>query len=302
MCFFVAFGIFAPGSDVCFSGIFGITFVPSDATNGSFLKHQSMKKILLGLLGAGLVLFSACNDDDKSNASRVRFYLTDAPAEPDYKAVWIDVQSISYSVSGENWVMLPFRPAKIDVLQFANGADTLLSDIRLRSGQRVQQIRLLLGSDNTLELGDGSTHPLGTPSGQTSGIKLNVQSAAPVSGSYKVIIDFDATRSIVAKGNGGYALKPVIRAFIEANTSSIMGKLMPADVATRVFTITMQQDTVATVSDTTRNNMFLLRGLPAGTYDIQGQDLSTGAYFNLKSGVSLMAGEDADVGELQLPL
>lgn len=262
----------------------------------------TVRLILLGL--TGLSLFQACSKNDSSGGGPVKvdFYLTDAPTQADYKSIWIDVQSISYSTNDISWINLPITPRMVDVLKFSNGADTLLSNIQLDAGVKVHQIRLLLGQNNKLELNDGTIHDLGTPSGQTSGLKINVQSTANVTSGYKVVIDFDATRSIVAKGNGTYSLKPVIRAFIEANTSSISGNILPDDVPTRIFTVTAAQDTVATISDTARNNLFVLRGLPTGVYDIKGQDLTTDQIFLLKSGVNIIGGTNAEVGNLQLPL
>lgn len=258
------------------------------------------KTILFTFLGA-FALLASCSDSSDSRPVNVDFYMTDAPAEPEYKAILIDVQRIEYSTSGGNWVSLPIRPVIVDILKYANGADTLLSNIRLQAGVRVEQIRLVLGPDNTLVLQDGSSHALGTPSGQTSGLKLNVHANAPLPSGYKVVIDFDATRSIVVRGNGSYSLKPVIRAFIEANTAVIYGLLTPSKTPARVFTLTIEGDTIATISDTTRNNYFLLRGLFSGTYDLQVQDLTTQTIYPLKSGVTVTGGTDYDQGTLTLP-
>ena len=262
-----------------------------------------MKKLIIPLLFViGLTTFYGCHDNDKSASNAtVGFYLTDAPAPFSYKAVNVDVQGVSYSLDGNGWTNLLITPRVIDLLRFSNGQDTLLSNITLEAGVRVQQIRLLLGDNNTLTLNDGSVVQLGTPSGQTSGLKINVTSAVEVTSGYKVVIDFDAARSIVAKGNGTYSLKPVIRAFIEANTSSVSGNLTPSNRITRVFTVTSAGDTISTVSDTARNNYFMLQGLFSGTYNIQAENPANGPLTTLKPNLNVIGGTNINLGVIALP-
>ena len=227
-----------------------------------------MKKFLsFGLIAvlAGWAI-SACNDGE--NQPKVKFYLTDAPAPELFNAVYIDIQEVKYSTDGEVWKNVPITPAVVNLMDFTNGADTLLSDIVLNEGDYITQVRLVLGDDNTLELADGSSVPIETPSSQTSGLKFNVQENVTSSSSYAIRIDFDASRSIVRHGNGTYSLKPVIRAYVVANTSSVYGYLTPNDVPYDVLAI-MDSDTISTLSDTAVNNYFMLQGLSTGTYSIQ---------------------------------
>lgn len=261
-----------------------------------------MKKTILFMFLSGLLVFTACNDDETSGkSSNISFYLTDAPAVKDYAAVNIDVQSISYSLGNENWVTLPITPSVIELLQFTNGKDTLLSNVMLERDVAVKQIRLVLGDNNSLVLGDGTVVSLKVPSGQTSGLKLNVQSAPELTSGYRVVIDFDAASSIVAKGNGEYSLKPVIRAYIDANTSSISGKLTPVDEAIRVFTLDAAGDTISTISDPSLENYFILHGLFTGSYKIGLQNLTTHEFSVLKEGVNVVGGTNVNLGTVAIP-
>lgn len=260
-----------------------------------------MKQCIFIMLISGLFAFASCNKDDSPKQSTVGFYLTDAPAIREYKAVHIDVESVSYSLNNENWIDLPVQPGLIELLQFSNGNDSLLSKITLDAGVKIQQVRLILGDNNTLTLKDGTVVPLKTPSAQSSGLKINVQSTAEVTSSYRVVIDFDAARSIVAKGNGDYSLKPVIRAYIEANTSYIEGNLTPENKITRVFTLDLQGDTISTVSDTLNNNYFRLHGLFGGVYKIEVENLNTGEIRTLKDAVPVTGGTNVNLGTLALP-
>jgi len=257
-----------------------------------------MKTIKLLIISLLSVMLFACDSNDKQT---VGFYLTDAPANEDIIAVNIDVQSIKYSIDDETWIDLPMSPVNVDLLQFSNGKDTLLSNIELESGVKIHQVRFILGSNNTITLTDSTVHPIATPSAQQSGLKLNVQSFSEVTSGYKVVIDFDASRSIIKKGNGEYQLKPVIRAYITANSSSIYGTLIPTNLPTIVFTKTLSGDTISTVSDTLQNNLFVLHGLNSGTYDILVQNISSGRIDTLKSDLSVTGGFNVNLGVNEIP-
>lgn len=254
---------------------------------------NQFKTFILAILALSFV---ACSSNDKQT---VGFYLTDAPASSDIAAVFVDVRAVSYTTLDENWTDVAITPTLVNLLDYQNGNDTLLAAIELESGIEVQQVRLLLGSNNYIVLTDGSEHAIETPSAQESGLKINVQSEADVHSDYKVVIDFDASRSIVKKGTGEYQLKPVIRAYISTNTSSIYGKMYPSNIPFRVFTITPAGDTISTISDVSRDNRFVLHGLGSGTYDIKAQYPGTGLTVTLKTNLSFSGGIDFDTGLLQ---
>jgi len=259
------------------------------------------KIFLLCLLFIGLYACSSSdNNSDKGNAT-VGFYLTDAPSVEGYKSVNINIKSVECSVDGQNWITLDVKPCSVDLLHFSNGKDSLLSNVKFNAGTKVQQIRLTLGENNTIVLNNGNIVSLKIPSGQTSGLKFNVQSVAQLTSGYKIMIDFDASRSIVKQGNSGsYLLKPVIRSYITANSSAIDGNILPSNIAMRIFTVTASNDTISTVSDTLQNNYFKLHGLFSGTYDLKAEDLSTKNITVIKSGIQIVGGTDVHLGNLSL--
>ncbi len=285
-----------------------------------------MKKILsiTAFLGLATLALTSCGNDVVDNATNginatdnglsgltngkanVGFYLTDAPkVKGGYQAVNIDVKAISYvtdSTDTAAWVTLPIVEKVVEITQFTNGRDSLLSNIVLPAGLKIRQVRLILGDNNTIVLNDGTVKSLKVPSGSTSGLKLNVQSTPEVTSGYKVVIDFDAARSIVAKGNGTYSLKPVIRTYIEANTSFIDGYLTPLNEAVRIFTITGQGDTIATVSDTLNANYFRVSGLFSGTYTLKAQNLTTDSIYTLMENVPVLGGTNVQLSTPALPL
>ena len=264
-----------------------------------------MKRNMYGLLLLG-ALFGAYSCSDSSNGGTgtdepipVAFYLTDAPATG-YKSVTVDVQSMSYSIDSATWRQVPITPTRIDLMRLTNGTDTLLSNLVLNAGERVGQIRLVLGSNNTVTLSNGQVLALDTPSAQQSGLKVNVQSTADATSGYKVVVDFDAARSIVARGNGTYLLKPVLRAYIEANTSAIYGTILPAKPALRVFAVTASGDTVSTVSDTLKSNYFRLQGLLSGSYTVRFESLDS-TLLKTNASIAVVGGTDVNLGAVSVP-
>lgn len=210
-----------------------------------------------------LVVFSGCRkDEDAENGTSVlSIRLTDAPAA--YDAV--NVEIIGVEVTGSNGKLhsLNVNPGIYNLLDFTNGADTLIATGALASG-KIHQIRLILGNNNTVVI-DSVSYPLATPSAQQSGLKLQVHRDLLPGVAYALLLDFDAHQSVVETGNGNYNLKPVIRVVDQAVSGSIKGLIDPASL---ICSITADDGTnqYSTYSDTTGG--FLLAGVPAGTYNL----------------------------------
>lgn len=215
-----------------------------------------------------LVFVFACDKEEKelNNIANFNVLLTDAPA--DYDAVNIDIREVLIHYSdNENdtaeWVTLENMNSGIyNLLNFSNGLDTSLANTEIPTGT-LSQIRLVLGQNNTLVV-DGVSYDLETPSAEQSGLKLNFGAKIQEGLSYSVWLDFDASRSIVENGNDKYHLKPVIRAYAEAQDGAIKGVVYPVEAQPVVMAI-MNEDTASTYSD---NGNFFLKGLEAGTYTV----------------------------------
>jgi hypothetical protein len=150
-----------------------------------------------------------------------------------------------------------------DILRLVNDKDTILGQTDLDSG-RIEQIRLILGPNNYVKI-NGQTYTLETPSAQQSGLKINLHQDVSAGLLYKLLLDFDAARSIVRTGNGKYILKPVIRATMQAQGGSVKGYVLPNTFNTSVFAI-QGVDTVA--GTITSAGSYLIKGLNAGTYTL----------------------------------
>ncbi|HKO79375.1 MAG TPA: DUF4382 domain-containing protein, partial [Chitinophagaceae bacterium] len=104
-------------------------------------------------------------------------------------------------------------------------------------------------------------------SAQQSGLKLNIHQDVDAGLVYKMILDFDASRSIVTTGSDKYILKPVIRTSLESVGGGLRGVVTPVDVLTNVRAI-QGTDTVAGTF-TSPTGSYWIGGLSAGTYSLQ---------------------------------
>jgi hypothetical protein len=240
-----------------------------------------------------LVMLSACTDKASTGKATVEVRLTDAPAE--YQEVNIDIQDVQVHAEGgdpnSGWQSLSIRKGVYNLLTLTNGLDTLLGATTLPPG-KISQVRLVLGSNNSIKVNNASG-PLATPSAQQSGLKIQVDAELKDGITYKITLDFDAARSIVATGSGKYNLKPVIRAITTAQRGAIKGAVTPATALPVVYAIN-GADTVSTYTNT--SGLFLVKGLAPASYRLV-LVAKSGATVE-KSGVVVTTGNVTDVGSI----
>lgn len=227
-----------------------------------------MKKVNLGIVALSLFAIFACSDDDNGNIqdqnARMTVKLVDAPG--DYEEVNIDVQDvlIKYEGGEDEVSMDDVNDGIYDLLELTGGASVVLSDDDEIPAGKISQIRLVLGDSNTVVV-NGETYPLQTPSAQQSGLKVQINDSLAAGNSYHLTLDFDVEKSIVAQGNGGYLLKPVIRGSMEAATGSITGLVLPIGTQTLV---TASNGETEISSYTNAAGIYVLSGVPEGTYTL----------------------------------
>lgn len=262
-------------------------------------KHWFFGALLFSLSTA---LLTSCSENDGpvNQTARLEVRLTDDPG--DYEEVNIDIVDIQINVTdNENngWQSLPnVRKGIYNLLDLVNDKDTMLVNADIPAG-RVQQIRLILGPNNTLKLNDGTIKNLETPSAQQSGLKLNIHQTVEGGILYTLVMDFDAARSIVTTGNGKYILKPVIRTILKAAGGSIKGNVDPHSFRTAVFAIQGTDTLAGTLTDTLGN--YLIRGLNAGSYTVGYAPSDTANYLGQnKAGVLVVTGQVTTVDTVRL--
>ena len=212
----------------------------------------------------------SCNSENNSTTSQLIITLVDS--EGDYDEVNVDIQGVKVHVSSDaedddsGWITLDNpNTGVVDLLTLTNGNVIVIGDTEVPAG-KISQIRLLLGPENTLVIGE-EEFDLDVPSGEQSGLKLKVNATLVGGVAYTMKLDFDAARSVVKRGNSGkFGLKPVIRVITEAISGAIKGEVMPAAENVAVFAI-QGEDTESTYAIADQS-AYLVEGVPAGTYKV----------------------------------
>lgn len=165
---------------------------------------------------AGQGTSSQVSDLNLQKQSLVKFNLTDAPNEA-LKSVIVDIDHLEVLVAGANKagrLILSKGLGPVDLLKLQNGVILPLQQIVAPDGLKIQQIRLILKQEGHYAVkSDDSICALQTPSAQRTGVKIILTNKITFEAGheYNVLVDFDALKSVVIKGNGGCLLKPVLK-------------------------------------------------------------------------------------------
>jgi hypothetical protein len=276
-------------------------------------------------LGVAAILLSACGggggsgDGGGSGGSgtgpgTLSVSLTDAPA-CGYDAVNVTVskvrvhQSASAGDSEGGWSEISLNPArKINLLDLANGVLFELGQTALPSGS-YQQIRLVLVDNATTPFANsvvptgGVETELDTPSAQQSGLKLKTHFIVPAGQTVEIVLDFDACRSIVRRGNSGkFNLKPVIAVVPIVTAGSISGYVAaPGGSASPDIKVSAQKDGVVIKETIVASGaQFRLWPIAADTYDVV--FTAAGRTTRVITGVPATIGGDTVVSASGLPI
>jgi Domain of unknown function (DUF4382) len=240
-------------------------------------------------LGAVATLVAACGGGGGiggtgGSMGTLRAKITDAPA-CGYDQVNVTVEKVRVhrdSGAGEGdsgWSEIVLSPARrIDLLTLTNGVLEDLGETVLPSGTYTQ-MRLVLAANSASAPFANSVVPTGgvetaldTPSGQQSGLKANMNVEVPAGQVVDVVIDFDACKSVVKRGNSGlYNLKPVlsVTTLLSEAGQRVVGWIMPA-IAASAPSVSVQASGVpvkATLPDPV-SGRFVLYPVPTGSYDL----------------------------------
>ena len=260
-----------------------------------------LNRIKLFFLSVIAITYFNCSNNNTSlpsSTSNITVKLMDEPG--DYDHVYIEVIDVMVKINDDSnddsgWVSLEAINTGIyDLLELTGGINVLLvDDFQIPSGT-LNQIRLILGENNSVVI-DGETFPLNTPSAQQSGLKIQVNEILEANYDYTFLLDFDVDESIVIAGNSGNInLKPVIRATIEADTGVTTGSISPNNVLVEI-SATNGIDTISSYTD--ENGVFVLVGLQSGSYTINIlPDASTGLNTQTINNVEVSVGQTTDLG------
>ncbi|WP_289644721.1 DUF4382 domain-containing protein [Maribacter aestuarii] len=255
-----------------------------------------MRKNLFFSLLPALLLFFSCSDDaeNSSDMGRLNVQMVDAPfpfdkvAEANVTVFKIDarlkgdsetdLESMESEENGSTYITLMEEEIPLNLLELVNGTTAMMADVEVPVGT-YDLVRVYVKGVNVL-LTDGTSYGLKVPSGAQTGIKVFIKPGIKVVGgiSSDLLLDFDVSRSFVAKGNSrveggikGFNFKPVIKASNSSTAGTLAGKVttvledisLPLEGAeVKVFNET---DTTTTFTDI--DGRYMIMGLEAGTYN-----------------------------------
>lgn len=253
------------------------------------------------LLIAGL---AACSTDPEAGTGTMEVRMHDAPGDYDEVNIFVERVEVNRQEGSEGWQVISEPNRVYNLLELVNGAYEVLGEEELETGT-YRQIRLIVRQEGTHVVEDGEEVELTVPSGEQTGLKLNVNAVIEADTRYVLMLDFDADRSIVQRGNSGagYLLKPVIRASNLAITGTISGTATPEARAAAYAILeagTAEADTVSSTYADETDGQFKLVSLPADTYTVSIEPREEGFEAHHEEGVEVTAGEDTELGEIDL--
>ncbi len=200
------------------------------------------------LMLAAALFLAACSSSSSSKNGELSLELTDA-ATADYQAVYVSIKEVQVQMltdpaGGEEapWTVAASPNATYNLLELVNGITEPLGLTELEPGE-YSHMRLVIGDtaddgENILgevhpfanyvilRDGTGTVHELKIPSGSTSGIKIIHGFSIEANQTTRLVLDFNALKSIVRAGNSGkWLLKPVI-SVINADTRGMVSGMV----------------------------------------------------------------------------
>lgn len=248
---------------------------------------------LLPLVSTSLVaaaLLTACGGGSdgpglvtSNDTGTLKLSLTDAPA-CGYDKAFVTVERVRVHQSGSagdndaGWSEVVLAtPLRVDLLTLNNGTLLPLGQTELPAGSYTL-MRLVLAANtaanplaNAITPSGGVETALTTPSGQQSGLKMNVNIAVPAGQVVDFAIDFDACKSFVKAGNSGkYLLKPVLSVIpmLSAAGQRVVGFVDPTMVSAGTSVSAQLGGTPVRATSPDATGRFVLYPVPAGTYDL----------------------------------
>ncbi|TYP95269.1 protein of unknown function (DUF4382) [Fodinibius salinus] len=266
------------------------------------LQNISISDISFVLFLLFSFLLAGCGTGSNGGAGTMTVEMTDAPIDS-ADAVNVNIESVEVqSQNGSGWITLNKPQKTYDLLELVNGATEVIGTTELEAGT-YSQIRLILGDSGHSVVVDGKPYEMKVPGGPQTGVKLNVNAEIKPDIEYVLLLDFDASRSVVEAGQAvntaKYLLQPVIEAKEKAITGNIAGTVNPADAEPVVYALA-GNDTLSTTLADTSSGDFKLIGLEEGSYDVSVEPRNNNFQSKTVNSVSVTAGKTNDIDPIDL--
>lgn len=197
--------------------------------------------------------------------TKLTISLTDAPE--DYEQVNVEILQVGAFIDDTWYDFDLLNPGVYNLLDLTNGNTALLINDQVVPAGYMSQMRLLLGEDNSVVTKDGTISELKTPSGQSSGYKAKINQQLEEGINYRIMIDFDVSKSLVATGNGKFNLKPVVTAYLDSDIGVIDGYVVPADYRGTARLFNENLEIIAYIDDL--EGFFMMVAVPEGIYSLE---------------------------------
>ncbi|MDT6992928.1 DUF4382 domain-containing protein [Burkholderia cenocepacia] len=245
-----------------------------------------MNNIIKSALCAAFVPFvlAGCGGGDDGGGTQtgtLHVAMTDAPS-CGFDHVYVTVSQVRVNANANaadndgGWSTVSLAtPQKIDLLSLTNGVLADLGQTALPAGQ-YQQVRLVLAQNqgntlaNSVVPSGGTEQALATPSATQSGYKIIQPFTVQPNTLVDLVLDFNACKSIVQRGNGSYALKPVVTAIPTVVSGAISGYVASAEAGATVYAEQGGKVVRGTVADSSGKFVLspLIQSSTQGSYDV----------------------------------
>jgi len=246
------------------------------------MRTTKMRLCILAIPFALAACGGGGGDNSSSGTGTLHVAMTDAPS-CGFDHVYVTVTKVRVNASSSagdtdgGWtdITLP-SPQKIDLLSLTNGVLTDLGRAPLAAGQ-YQQIRFVLAqnqgntvANSVVVSGTTAEQSLATPSATQSGYKIIQPFTVQANTLVDLVLDFNACKSIVARGNGTYSLKPVVTAIPMVVSGSIAGYVSTAEAGATVYAEQNGHVIRGTVADSSGQFILspLVQSSSNGNYDV----------------------------------
>lgn len=253
-------------------------------------------RTVFGLFAAVSALLAGCSDANDNPAmegnGRLVVRLTDKPfpydmvSEANVTVFKVEARRVDDSddsdgeEGGNPFIVLMEEERDVNLLELVNGLTLELADMEVPAGT-YDLVRIYVKGVNVV-LTDGRTYDLKVPSGEQTGIKVFITPGLSVTSglSSDLLLDFDVSRSFVAKGNAntleginGFNFKPVIKATNVSTAGTLAGRVYfveaDAELGLEGAQITvLAADTVNTTAFSDADGNYAIMGLTAGAYRV----------------------------------